>query len=424
MTLATRPFDVDAARSHFPALERVTNGRPAAYLDGPAGTQVPRECIDAIAAYLERGGANSHGRFEQSRETDALWLEAHAASAAFLGADDPGEIILGPNMTTLTFALSRGMGRLLRPGDEIVVTRLDHDANVAPWLALQQERDVTIRWIEIDGNDCTLDLSRFEDLLSDRTRLVAVGLASNAVGTLNPVARMADAVHAAGAWLFVDAVHAAPHLPIDVRALGADFVACSPYKFYGPHLGMIWGRRELLDAIPAVKVRPSSDDLPGRFETGTPPYEVLAGLLGTYRYLEQLGVDAGAPGDPGTSERRRERLHAALEAMRGYERSLTPLLLDGLASVPGVRVWGITDASRLEERVPTVAFTMERHSPADIAQHLGERAIATWDGDYYAYELIRALGLAESGGMVRVGLVHYNTAAEVERLVDALRELS
>jgi len=424
--MTDRPaFDIDSVRAHFPALGREMDGRTVAYLDGPAGTQVPRECIEAITTYLETSNANSHGQFRSSHETDSLLAEVHAAGADFVGAEDPGEIVFGANMTTLTFAVSRALGRSMGPGDEIVVTRLDHDANVAPWLAVAEERGAVIRWVGLLEEDCTLDLAELSTVLSPRTRLVAVSLASNAVGTIPPVARIAELVHAAGALLWVDAVHAGPHLPIDVGELDADFLVCSPYKFFGPHLGMLWGRRALLESLPALKVRPSPDELPGRWETGTQSHEMLAGLLGTFRYLEWLGVSqGGAAGTPGAPDGgRAARLRAAMEASRAYELTLIPPLLDGLASV-GADIRGITAASRFDERCPTVSFTMPGRHPQEIAAFLGARGINVWDGDYYAYELIRSLGLAEAGGMVRVGLVHYNTLSEIERLVDALGELS
>jgi cysteine desulfurase family protein (TIGR01976 family) len=417
---ATRPdFDVAAVRAHFPPLARQVNGRTVAYLDGPAGTQVPRETIDAVSAYFATSNANSHGAFTASRETDALLTEAHAATADFLGAEDPDEIAFGPNMTTLTFAVSRAIGRAINPGDEVVVTRLDHDANVAPWLKMAEDRGAIVHWVPIT-DECTLDLDALADALSPRTRIVAVGLASNAVGTINPVRRIAEMVHAAGARLWVDAVHAGPHLPIDVRALDADYLVCSAYKFYGPHLGILWGRRELLEALPAFKVRPAEDALPHRFETGTQAHELLAGLLGTYDYLTWLGQ---AMGGASADVSRREALRAAMDASRAYERGLVPKLIADVGAVPGVRIRGIVDPARLDERCPTIAFTVEGHSPRDVAAFLGDRAISVWDGDYYAWELMHALGLADSGGMIRVGLVHYNTASEIDRLVEALREL-
>lgn len=423
VTLAPARYDVEAVRACFPALAASVGGRQVIRLDGPGGTQVPRECIEAMVAYLERSNANTGGAFPASQHTDALLGEAHATAAAFLGSSDPGEVAFGPNMTTLTFALSRSLAHTLEPGDELVVTRLDHDANVAPWLAAAEEGGAVVRWVDIRPDDCTLDLDGLAALLGRRTKLVAVGLASNAVGTINPVRRIAEMSHATGALLFVDAVHAAPHLPIDVAELGADLLACSPYKFFGPHLGMLWGRREILERLPAIKVRPASEELPGRWEMGTGLHEGLAGLMGTFRYLAWLGTGE----EPGEADEPKDgwgtALRRALETMRAYEATLTPRLLAGLESVPGLRMRGITDPQRLSERCPTVAFTLDGRTPAEVAAALGREGIAVWDGDYYAYELIRRLGLADSGGMVRVGLAHYNTAAEIDRLVDALGAL-
>jgi cysteine desulfurase family protein (TIGR01976 family) len=410
---------VQAVRARFPALSRVEGGRPYVYLDGPGGTQVPRTAIAAMARYLENCNANHEGAFPTSRESDAVAAEAHAAAADYLGAADPGEVVFGPNMTTLTFAVSRAIGRTLSPDDEVVVTRLDHDANVAPWLALEEERGVRVRWVGIREDDCTLDLDDLDRALGPRTRLVAVGLASNAVGTINPIPRIVEMAHATGALTYVDAVHAAPHLAIDVSAMGTDFLVCSPYKFFGPHLGLLYGRRELLEGMAAYKVRPASNEPPGKWETGTPSGEALAGMIGTFEYLEWLGRTYGAGGAS-----RRTRLRAAMEVIGATERELAGLALAGLSAVPGLRLRGIADPSRLAERVPTFAFTLVGHSPHEVAEELGNRGIAVWDGDYYAYELIRALGLAESGGMVRVGLVHYNTAAEIDRLVEALGEIA
>jgi cysteine desulfurase family protein (TIGR01976 family) len=420
----TTAFDVQAVRAHFPSLGRRVGGRSVVYLDGPGGTQVPEACLDGIRGYLTSSNTNTHGAFPISEESDAVLAEAHAAAADFLGGS-ADEVAFGANATSLTFALSRAIGRTLDPGDEIVVTRLDHDCNVAPWLALAGERGLIVRWVDVRADDCTLDAESLERALGTRTRLVAVGLASNAVGTINPVAQIADAAHAMGAQLWVDAVHAAPHMPIDVARLGADYLVCSPYKFFGPHMGLFWGRRALLEALPVYKVRPADDTLPSRLETGTQAHEAQAGLLGTFRYLEWLGVSqGGASGEPGTRDGRRERLVAAMTAARAYERALVAPLLEGLGAIRGLRVRGITDPRRIEERCPTVAFTLAGHHPQAVSRALGERGICTWDGDYYAYELIRALGLAESGGMVRVGLAHYNTAGEVDDLVRAVADIA
>ncbi len=303
-----------------------------------------------------------------------------------------------------------------------MVTRLDHDANVAPWLALEEERGAVVRWVEIRPGDCTLDMAGLERALSRRTRVVAVGLASNAVGTVNPVQRIVEMAHAAGAWTYVDAVHAAPHLAIDAAALGTDFLVCSPYKFFGPHLGLLYGKRELLDRLAAYKVRPAADEPPGKWETGTLPGESIAGLLGTFAYLEWLGREFGGSGEDTAA--RRGALTAAMHAIRETERGLALRALTALGEVPGLTLRGIADPARIDERVPTFAFTLAGRTPREVATELGRRGIAVWDGDYYAYELIRALGLAESGGMVRVGLVHYNEPDEIERLAQALREIA
>jgi cysteine desulfurase family protein (TIGR01976 family) len=409
---------LDAIRGEFPALSRPHGDGLYSYLDGPGGTQVPRRTIDSMARYLERSNANHEGAFATSEESDALLEEAHAAAADFLGAAGPGEVAFGQNMTTLTFAASRAIGRTLKPGDEIVVTRMDHDANVAPWLALQEERGVTIRWVGVRTDDCTLELGDLARVLGPRTKVVAVGLASNATGTINPVRRIVEMAHAAGAWTYVDAVHAAPHMPIDVGAMDTDFLVCSPYKFFGPHLGLLYGKPERLEQLAAYKVRPASDTGSGKWETGTLPGESLAGLLGTFEYLAWLGREFGRAGAEAT---RREALTAAMLTILDTERGLSLAALAALGAIPGLELRGIVDPARVHERVPTFAFTIAGRSPREVAAELGKRGIAVWDGDYYAYELIRALGLAETGGMVRVGFVHYNEPAEIERLAQTLR---
>jgi cysteine desulfurase family protein (TIGR01976 family) len=414
-------LDVAALRDHFPALARTLDGRPIAYLDGPGGTQVPRECIDAISAYLERSNANHGGAFTASVETDAILDQAHAAGADFLGAHDSAEIVFGPNMTTLTFALSRAIGRDLVPGDEVVVTRLDHDANVAPWLAMAEDRGLVVRWLELAEDAASLDLDALDAVLGPRTRVVAVGLASNALGTVTDVGRVIEAAHAVGALAYVDAVHAAPHMPIDVAALRADFLVCSPYKFFAPHLGMLYGRADLLDRLHAFRVRPAGATSPGKWETGTQNHEAMAGLLGTVAYLERLGAAYGSAADRSD---RRARLRAAMSAIHEHERGLSLGTLERLARVPGLTVMGITEPSRVADRVPTFSFTLAGHAPRAIAEHLATRAISTWDGDFYAWELVQALGLDDAGGLLRIGLVHYNTLEEVDRLVEALLELA
>jgi len=417
--IARSGLDVDAVREHFPGLRRTEDGRQVVFLDGPAGSQLPVECLNAMTQYVETANANHGGAFGTSRETDQLVAEVRAAAADFLGAHEPDEVAFGANMTTITFAVSRALARDMHAGDEIVVSRLDHDANIAPWLAIAEDRGLRVRWIEVCEDDCTLDLDALEEVIGERTRLVAVGLASNAVGTLNDVGRVVELAHAYGALVYVDAVHAAPHIPLDVSALRADLLVCSPYKFYAPHLGLLYGRLEVLERLAAYHVRPAGDRPPGKFETGTQPFELLAGLLGTFDYLATLGRAYGRPAGEG----RRAALIAAMGTIRAYERELMAPLLEGLASIRGLRVHGITQPSRFEERVPTFALTIDGYHPRRLAEHLAGRAINTWDGDMYAMELIRALGLDDSGGVLRVGLMHYTTLGDVERLLDALAEL-
>ena len=422
MHASSSPIDGarERIRASFPALSRRHGGAYYCYLDGPGGTQVPTYTIEGMASYLRERNANHEGAFDTSLESDAILQRAHEAAADFLGAGTD-EVAFGQNMTTLTFAVSRAIGRTLHAGDEIVVTRLDHDANVAPWLALEEERGVVVRWVEIDKTDCTLDMAGFDRALGPRTKVVAVGLASNAVGTINPIPKIVEMAHAVGAWTYVDAVHAAPHVAIDVKALDTDFLVCSPYKFFGPHLGLLYGKAERLAEIAAYKVRPATDAAPGKWEMGTLPGESLAGLLGTFEYLEWLGREvAGA----GPAAGRRQAFEAAMAAITSTETALGLRALQALQGVPGLRLRGITDPKRFDRRVPTFAFTLDGHSPREVAEQLGGRGIAVWDGDYYAYELIRALGLAESGGMVRVGLAHYNTPEEIDRLGAALAEIA
>jgi cysteine desulfurase family protein (TIGR01976 family) len=424
---AMTDWDIDAIRSRFPSLRRPgPDEQPVAWLDNAAGTQVVDTCLRAINDYLLNSNANRGAPFAASLETDEMLHDTRLAMADLLGATDADEVSFGPNMTTITYAISRAIGATLAAGDEIVLTRLDHDANVAPWLAAAREHDLVIRWVGIRPDDATLDLDEMERVIGPRTRLVAVGLASNALGTINPVPQIARLAHRAQAQLFVDAVHAVPHLSVDVTALGADYLVCSPYKFFGPHLGVLWGRRELLEALPAYHPRPAGDASPGRFETGTQAHELLAGLGGTLRYLEKIGItQGGAPGLPGQGDRfRRPRLLAALSAIRRYEATLSATLLERLEAVPGVRIYGISDRAQLSQRCPTLAFTLAGHRPGDVSRFLAGRGIYLRDGHHYAWELHRALGLDERGGSLRVSLVHYSTADEIERLGEALDELA
>jgi cysteine desulfurase family protein (TIGR01976 family) len=408
-------LDIAALRARFPALALTQDGKPFVYFDGPGGTQVPETVIDAVGRYYRTSNANHEGAFATSRASDAIVEAAHEALADFLGVDGD-EIILGPNMTTLTFHVSRSISATFAPGDEIVVTGLDHAANVDPWIAAARDRGLVIRWWEPHLEDCTLHLEDLGALLSPRTKLVATGWASNAVGTINPVAEIVRLAHSVGAWAYIDAVHAAPHLALDARAVDADFVACSVYKFFGPHLGVVYGRRSILAGLPAYKVRPAES----RFETGTGNFEGQAGALAAIGYLEDVGVMAGAAVDAS----RREKLLAALAAIRDVEMTLYRRLHDGLAAIERVQLFGITDPGSFERRTPTAALTVDGIASHAVASALGDEGIAVWDGDFYATGLIERLGFADTGGVVRIGLTHYNTVAEVDRLLDALGRIA
>ena len=409
-------LDIDWVRSQFPALAGRVNGRPAVYFDGPGGTQVPQRVIDAMRDYFVSSNANTHGTFLTSERSDEVIAEAHAALADLLGCD-ADEVVFGPNMTSLTFSLSRALGREFGPGDEIVVTRLDHDGNVAPWCALE-ERGCRVRLVDINPSDCTLDMADLERQINPRTRLVAVGYASNAVGTVNDVQEIARMTHAAGALVYIDAVHYAPHGPIDVRRLDCDFLVCSPYKFFGPHSGALFGKREHLARLHPYKVRPAREENPFRWETGTQNHEAQAGILAAVGYLAELGRRAS----PAVSSRRAALL-AAYDVIGPYERGLAERLIKGLLAIPGLTFYGIKEAARGAERVPTVAIRIADRTPRELASYLGERGIFTWDGNYYALNLSERLGVEPAGGMLRIGLVHYNTSDEVDSVLEALDEL-
>jgi cysteine desulfurase family protein (TIGR01976 family) len=411
------PLDIAWVREQFPSLKLQVSGHPAAFLDGPAGTQVPKQVMDAIQHYFLHANANTCGAFETSRRNDATIDSARAAMADFFHCDKD-EVIFGQNMTTITFALSRAIARELKPGDEIVVTTLDHDANVAPWRALE-EKGVVIRQVDIREADCTLDLDDLKKRITSKTKLVAVGYASNAVGTINPVAEITKLAHAAGALMFIDAVHYAPHGPIDVRALDCDFLACSPYKFFGPHMGTLYGKREHLLRFHPYKVRPAPNSLPDRWETGTQVQELIAGIGAAVDYLAELGRRC----DPSAKDRR-SALLAAYRATRQHEMTLLSQLIPGLLAIPGLRFFGITDAAHFNDRCSTVSIRLANHTPTEAAKFLGDRGIFTWDGNYYALNLTERLGVEQTGGLLRIGLVHYNTAEEVNRLLAAFHEFA
>jgi cysteine desulfurase family protein (TIGR01976 family) len=412
-------LDLSAIRARFPALSQmVEGGEHPVFLDNPAGTQVPQEVISAVTGYYTHDNANSGGLFATSQRTDAMVRGVRQKLAAFLNAPSADEIVLGQNMTTLNFSLSRALAKTLKPGDEIVLTRMDHDANVAPWLRIAEDYGLTVRWADIHTEDATLDLDSLEAALTNRTKIVATVHASNAVGTINPVQQIAGMAHAAGALYVVDAVQSAPHVVIDVQAIGCDFLLCSAYKFFGPHIGVLWGRYDLLANLPAYKVRPSKDKPPYRWETGTPSFETIAGTGGAMDYLAWVGRTFGKPADSTL----RAELVAGMTEIAAYERELAAYLIDMLSRLPGVKIHGITDPARMHERVPTVAFVKDGCASGAVAEHLGKNDIYVWDGNYYAVEIVKRLG-HEQDGMVRIGPTHYNTREEIDRLETALKKL-
>jgi len=445
----TPALDLASVRSQFPSLAQTVNGHPAVFFDGPGGTQVPQRVIDAISSYLRRSNANTGGAYATSRRTDATIADARSAMADFLhcGAD---EVIFGPNMTSLTFAISRAIGRDFNPGDEILVTRLDHDANVSPWLAMAEDcqkndRGVTIRWAEIHDEDCTLDMADLASKINSRTKLVAVGYASNAVGTINPVKEIVQLAHEVGALAYIDAVHYAPHGLIDAAALDCDFLVCSTYKFFGPHMGVLFGKREHLKRLRPYKVRPNTNAIPNCWEWGTLNHECIAGIAACVEYIADLGrhvlsemrvphpkpalsevegrISLGGNNETQPSPRR-AAIEAAYAAIHDHEHALMGRMTAGLKQIPGLKIYGITDAARYHERCPTFAVRIAGRTPLELATRLGELGFFTWDGNYYALNLTEHLDVEGSGGFLRVGLLHYNTAEEVDRLLAALRQIA
>jgi len=412
-------FDVQAVRRQFPALQELFDGRPAIFFDNPGGTQVPQRVIDAITDYLIRNNANTHGAFLTSHRSDAIIDNARQAAADLLGAATD-EIVFGNNMTSLTFALSRTLAHELKAGDEIVVTRLDHDANVAPWLRLAEDVGAQIRWADVDLETCTLDMDHLRSLIGERTKLVAVGYASNAMGTINDVKTIIGWAKAAGALSFIDAVQYAPHGLIDVKALDCDFLACSAYKFFGPHVGILYGKREHLTRLNAYRVRPAGDQLPGKWETGTKNHEGLAGVGAAIDYLADLGVRYGNAAPTAT---RRDKLKAMWPVIEAYERVLIEKLIDGLQFVPGVRIYGITNRFEWDKRVATVSIRKEGTTPQQLAQALATQNIFAWDGNFYALAISERLGVEASGGLLRIGLAHYNTLEEIDRCLRVLERM-
>ncbi len=419
-------FDPYVVRKQFPSLNQIVTGRPAIFFDGPGGTQTPQSVIDTMSHYLANDNSNLGGAFKTSRQTVQVAAQARQAIADFFNANRPEEIAFGQNMTSLTFAVSRAISRTWHPGDEIVVTWLDHDANITPWVLAAQDKGVTVRWLQFQVEDCTLNADHLAELLNERTRLVAVTFASNAVGSIVDVARVAELAHEVGAHVYVDAVHYTPHNPVDVQALDCDFLVASAYKFFGPHTGILYGKYELLEKLEAYKVRPAPDSPPGKWETGTQSFESLAGVNAAIDYLESIGQVYGQSitGELGRYGGRPLRLKQAMAVIKEYEETLSLHFLERATEVPGFRVYGITDVERLAERAPTFAVSLEGYTPREVARSLGEEGIFVWDGHYYAVAVMEQLDTLHAGGLVRVGFAHYNTVEEINLMIDHLKRLT
>jgi len=416
------PFDPQAIRDRFPGLKR-----QAIFLDNPAGTQIVQRSLDRINDYLINTNANHEGVFATSRESDAVIEQARQASAYFLNAPRSEEITFGPNMTSLTLNISRSIARTMEPGDTIAVTRLDHDANITPWTLIAADCGCEVAWVDFDVEDGRLKMDSYQEALEKKPKMVALGYASNALGTINPVKQMTKMAHDAGALVYVDAVQYAPHGPIDVQDLDVDFLVCSAYKFYGPHVGILYGRYDLLDEMMAYKVRPASDKLPWKFETGTPNFEGISGVLGALEYFAWLGTEFGGGFNPVYEKDfagQALNLKLGLAAVQEYEYQLSRKLLETLAEVPGLRIYGLDDPQEVEERVPTFAVNLEGVHPHQLAKQLDQRDIYVWDGNYYAICATERLGVEDTGGMVRIGAAQYNTLEEIDSLGEALLEIS
>ena len=410
-------FQLNWCRNQFPALKRIVNGHPVAFFDGPGGSQVPQGVIDAVGHYLAHTNANRGGQYATAQESDELLESAHATVADFVGTSHAESIVFGANMTTLTFALSRAISKTWQAGDEIVVTRLDHDGNVTPWVLAARDAGVTVNYVDFHRADCTLDLQDFAAKLTPRTKLAAIGCASNIVGTINPVEKLCQQAHAVGAQVFLDAVHYAPHALPDVTSWGCDWLACSAYKFFGPHVGVLWGRPELLKSLTPYKLRPVTETLPGRWMTGTQNFEGIAGTKAAVDYLTELGRQVGGPADS-----RRKLLESAYAAIGDYERQLASRLIEGLVAIPQLTVYGLTDLQRVGDRTPTVSFVHKKMPAIDLAAKLGQLGLFVGHGNFYALQVSEAFGL-EPAGVVRVGLMHYNSNSEIDRLLTAIELL-
>lgn len=418
-------FDLETIRSCFPALAETDSGRPRVYFDNPAGTQVPQCVVDRMAHCLLHQNANLGGYFPTALLADEVVAGARLAMADMLNAESPDEIIFGQNMTTMTLHIARSIGRQLSAGDEIILSRMDHDANVTPWTLLARDLDLRVRWLEFDRDSFEFDLSQLDTLLTDKTKLVCVGGASNLIGTINDVAEISRRAREAGAWSYIDAVQSVPHVATDVRAIGCDFLVCSAYKFFGPHQGILWGRRAVLEQLEPYKVRPAPDELPWCFETGTQSHEGIAGIAAVVDYFAWIGESMATDfyDNYAAFDGRKKFVHAAMDCLFNYERSLADALIRGLQALPGVTVQGLSAADSLDRRVPTVSFTHGTQNPADIAKALAAQNIFVWSGHNYALEAARALGIERRGGAVRVGPVHYNNTNEINVLLNSLADI-
>jgi cysteine desulfurase family protein (TIGR01976 family) len=418
-------FDLNMIRAKFPALSTTDHGVPRIYFDNPAGTQVPQSVVDSMSQCLIESNANMHGSFVTSQRADQIVDGVHDAMADLLNAASPDEIVFGQNMTTLTLHISRSIGRLLKPGDEIILSRMDHDANVSPWLLLARDLGLEVRWLPFNTETFEFDSDALDNVLTERTKLVCVGAASNLIGTINDVKAICAKAKAAGAMTYIDAVQSAPHLSTDVQDIGCDFLVCSAYKFFGPHQGILWGRREVLEKLDAYKLRPAPEEIPGCFETGTQSHEGMAGTIAAVDYFSWVGETmAGEYHDRYSHfEGRRKYVHAAMDLLFDYEANLGSVLVRGLQSLPGVHVQGITAPDAMDRRVPTVSFTVDGVSPDVVAEELGARNIFVWSGNMYAIEVTKLLGVEDSGGVVRIGPVHYNSEDEVNSVLSALADI-
>jgi cysteine desulfurase family protein (TIGR01976 family) len=417
-------LNIKSIREQFPALALKDEGKARIYLDNPGGTQVPRQVLERMEYYLIHTNSNHGGPFRTSVESDKVLEDAHQGMADLLNAKSADEIVFGANMTSLTFMVSRSIGRLLKRGDAILLTRMDHDGNVGPWLHLVEDLGLEVKWLNFNLETYEYDLDEAKSIFkNNNVKLAAINYASNCLGTINNVKALTEMAHQSETLVFVDAVQYVPHGPTDVQDIGCDFLACSPYKFFGPHQGVLWGKTEMLEKLEAYKVRPADNTSPGKFETGTQLHEGQAGTLGVLEYLEWLGETMGAEYNANFPEfsGRRKKLHAAMLAIQNYEQTLSSKLIEGLQNLAGVDVKGISEGKDLARRVPTVSFTVEKQNPEEISNKLAAENIFVWHGHNYALEAIRLMGLEESGGVVRIGPVHYNTLEEIDHTLEVLK---